>query len=179
MQAYRKFLVLSVTFPSHLPWMADLVLREPIRSRGRLKGVGKERDRTGAKTLRKLMAEIGGGQSLAYVWKTTPSGQFDFGLGGIANCWPKAGCFIGGRKHHRWTPARFFSPLKRRKGWGLSAGKAQTHHRGHGGRRGFQEIGNLVQLQFFLCALCGSAVKNSSIQGEESECLYNIAFYSK
>ena len=30
--------------------------------------------------------------------KTTPSRQFDFGLGGIANCWAKAGCFIGGLK---------------------------------------------------------------------------------
>jgi hypothetical protein len=38
MQGKRKVLVLSPTFLSHLPWMADLVLREPIKSRRRLKG---------------------------------------------------------------------------------------------------------------------------------------------
>jgi hypothetical protein len=34
--------------------MADRLPNKPIKSRGRLKEVGKERDRTGAKTLRKL-----------------------------------------------------------------------------------------------------------------------------
>jgi hypothetical protein len=43
-------------------------------------------------------------------------------LGGIANCWAKAGCSDGGDEHHMRAPARFFSPpTQRRKGWGLSA----------------------------------------------------------
>jgi hypothetical protein len=44
--------------------------------------------------------------------ETTPSRQFNLVLGGIANCWTKAGCFMGGEKHHMWTPARFFSPRR-------------------------------------------------------------------
>jgi hypothetical protein len=100
MQAYRKVLVLSQTFQSHLPRMADHLPSEPIKSRGRLVGVGKERDRTGAKR---------SGSSGRDRWwpepgvcvKTTPSRQFDFGLGGIANHLAKAGCFIGGLKAPR------------------------------------------------------------------------------
>jgi len=91
--------------------------------------------------------------------ETTPSRQFDFGLGGIANHLAKAGCFIGGRKHHMWTPARFSLPLtSRRKGWGLSA-KEKTIEPPSTPRAPRRR--NPV---FFLCALCGSAVKNSSIQ---------------
>ena len=46
------------------------------------------------------------------VWlEITPSRQFVFGLGGIANCWTKAGCFIGGLKapHADAGPIHFAS----------------------------------------------------------------------
>jgi hypothetical protein len=47
--------------------MADHLPSEPIKSRGVSKEVGKERDRTGAKTLRKLSSRSVVDESLAYV----------------------------------------------------------------------------------------------------------------
>ena len=65
MQGNRRVLVLSLTFLSHLPWMADYLPNEPIKSRGLLEEVGKELDRTGAKTLRKLWP----GSVVASAWR--------------------------------------------------------------------------------------------------------------
>jgi hypothetical protein len=67
------------------------------------------------------VAAIGGGQA----WRklgSSPSRQFNLRLGGIANGWTKAGCFIGGLKApHAGAGPILFAATSRRKGWGLSA----------------------------------------------------------
>jgi hypothetical protein len=119
MQAYRKFLVLSLTFLSHLPWMPDPRANEPIKSRGRLVGVGKERDRTGAKTLRKLWPR----SVVARAWRMDENNAFAairFWLGWNCQLLGEGGMFHWRREtSHAGAGPILFAARGERKGWGL------------------------------------------------------------
>jgi len=94
---------------------------DPIKSRGRSDGVSKERDRTGAKTLRKLWPR----SVVARAWRMDVNNAFaaiQFLLGWNCQLLGEGGVLHWRKKApHAGAGPILFAATSERKGWGLSA----------------------------------------------------------